>query len=284
MGLQVWLITGASRGIGAEIVNAVLGAGHRVVATARKLEALDKLPDDERICKAAMDVTDETQVDEAVAMALGQFGRIDVLVNNAGYGLLGAVEEGSAAEIEQLYRTNVFGLLNVTRAVLPILRWRRSGHIINMSSVGGFNAFPGWGLYCSTKFAVEGISEALHDELAPLGIHVTAVEPGYFRTDFLDGNSLLATKRRLADYESTAGKTREDAAERNHEQPGDPKKLAQIVLQIASSPDPPARLPLGSDAVSRLEQRLAQVAAEAAKWRDVSLSTDFAEEAKAQSA
>jgi NAD(P)-dependent dehydrogenase (short-subunit alcohol dehydrogenase family) len=172
------------------------------------------------------DVTNEPQVKTAVDAALKHFGRIEVLVNNAGRGLLGAIEETSAEEVESIFHTNVFGMLNVTRAVLPSMRDRRSGHIINISSIGGYASGPVWGVYCSTKFAVEAIPEALYGEVAPLRIHATVIEPGYLRTDFLDSSSLAATSERISDYADTVGKMRESTAGRNHQQPGDPTKLA----------------------------------------------------------
>lgn len=284
MAQQVWMVTGASRGFGAEIAKAVLAAGNKLVGTARRLEALQNLGANESVLKVALDVTDEAQAKTAVDAALARFGRIDVLVNNAGYGLLGAVEESNAADVENIFRTNVFGLLNVTRAVLPVMRKQRSGHIINMSSLGGYTSGPGFGLYCSTKFAVEGIGEALSAELAPLGIHATIVEPGYFRTDFLDNSSLSVTKEQIADYADTVGKVREQAARGNHNQPGDPKKLAQAILQLVNSADPPVRLPLGTDAVARIAAKNAFVEGETMKWRALSESTDFAVDAKATGA
>ena len=181
---KVWMITGASRGFGAEISKSVLEAGDRLVATARNTKGLDVFAGNPNVFSVELDVTDEQMSRAAVEAALQRFERIDVLVNNAGYGLLGAIEESSAAEVERLYRTNVFGLLNVTRAVLPGMRRQRAGHIINFSSIGGYSSGAGFGVYCSTKFAVEGITEALHDELAPLGIHATVVEPGYFEPIF----------------------------------------------------------------------------------------------------
>jgi NAD(P)-dependent dehydrogenase (short-subunit alcohol dehydrogenase family) len=280
MAQKVWLITGASRGFGAEIAQAALAAGDKVAATARKITALEHLPKTDDVFAVAMDVTDEQQVKAAVDSVLSHFGRIDVLVNNAGFGLLGAVEEASAQEVENLYRTNVFGLLNVTRAVLPAMRKQRSGRVINMSSVGGYASFPGWGLYCSTKFAVEAIGEALSAELAPLGIYATIVEPGYFRTDFLDSSSLGAAQKRISDYDETAGQTRDISSQRNHQQPGDPKKLAQVLVQLANAPDPPVRLPLGSDSVERITAKNEAVEKEVAKWREVSKSTDFEDAAK----
>jgi NAD(P)-dependent dehydrogenase (short-subunit alcohol dehydrogenase family) len=207
---------------------------------------------------------------------LKRFGRIDVLVNNAGFGLLSGVEESSAGEIERLYATNVFGLLAVTRAVLPQMRRQRAGHVINISSIGGYGSYAGWGVYCSTKFAVEGLSEALALELAPLGIKVTVVEPGFFRTDFLDDQSLLKTATQIADYAETVGAMRDAMAGANHAQPGDPAKLAIALMALVNAPQPPLRLPLGSDTVAKIAEKNAFVAQETAQWRDLAVSTDFA--------
>jgi NAD(P)-dependent dehydrogenase (short-subunit alcohol dehydrogenase family) len=196
------------------------------------------------------------------------------LVNNAGYGLLGAVEEASAEETQRLFGTNVFGLLAVTRAVLPHMRRQRAGHIINLSSVGGYAGFPGWGVCGATKFAVEGISEALAGEVAPLGIHITVVEPGFFRTDFLDDSSLSRTAQEIDDYRETVGKTRAHAADVNHGQRGDPRKLATAFIALVNAKNPPLRLPLGSYTVERIEAKNAHVAGEIAAWRTLATSTD----------
>ena len=204
-----------------------------------------------------------------------KFSRIDILVNNAGYGLLGAIEEASSAETERLFGTNVFGLLAATRAALPHMRRQRSGHIINLSSVGGYTGYPGWGVYGATKFAVEGISEALAGEVAPLGIKVTVVEPGFFRTYFLDETSLSRTAREIDDYRDSVGRTRARAADANHGQRGDPRKLAQAFMALTNAKTPPLRLPLGSDTVERIEAKNAHVAKELAEWRTVATSTDF---------
>jgi len=275
MAQKVWFITGASRGFGALIATAVLAAGDKLVATARNLQGLEHLGTHDNLLTLAMDVTSRPQVKKAISAARKQFKRIDVLVNNAGFGLLGAIEETSPKEVENLYQTNVFGLLNATRAVLPIMRKHRSGHIMNFSSVGGYTSRAGFGIYCSTKFAVEGISEALHDEVAPLGIHVTVVEPGAFRTDFLDTSSLARTETIIPDYEETVGKVRQWADDKNHQQQGDPAKLAQAILQVASSPEPPLRLPLGTDTLQRIAEKNAFVEKETEKWRAVAASTDF---------
>ena len=273
---RVWMITGAARGIGLRIVEAALAAGDSVVATSRDVTALrERFAGNESLLPVALDVTDEGQAGAAVAAALARFGHVDVLVNNAGFGLLGAVEEASADEVRRLYETNVFGLLNVTRAVLPAMRERRSGHVVNISSVGGFRSGPGFGVYCSTKFAVEGLSEALHGELAPLGVHVTVVEPGYFRTEFLDQSSLTVSPRILADYAPTAGAVREAAVRINLNQPGDPARLAQAVLALVASPTPPLRLPLGTDTLRMMAEKIDFVEAETEAWRTLSASTDF---------
>ncbi|MBD2214460.1 SDR family NAD(P)-dependent oxidoreductase [Calothrix sp. FACHB-156] len=272
---RTWLITGASRGFGAEIAKAVLAAGNRLIATARNQADLQQFATNKDILVLSMDVTDETQVKAAIAASLEKFGQIDVLVNNAGFGLLGAVEECSGEEVESVYRTNVFGLLNVTRAVLPSMRQNRSGHIINLSSIGGYRSYPGWGVYGSTKFAVEGITEALHYELAPLGIHVTVVEPGFFRTNFLDSSSLRQSRVQIPDYAETVGKTRDMAVERNYQQPGDPIQLAQVIVEIVNTPEPPLRLPLGTDTLQAIAQKNAYVEQETQKWRTLAESTDY---------
>ena len=272
---KTWLITGASRGFGAEIAKAVLAAGDRLIATARNQADLQQFGTSKDVLTLSMDVTDEAQVKAAIATSLEKFGQIDVLVNNAGFGLLGAIEECSAEEVESVYRTNVFGLLNVTRAVLPSMRQHHSGHIINISSIGGYRSSPGWGIYGSTKFAVEGITEALHGELAPLGIHATVVEPGYFRTNFLDGNSLRPSAVQIPDYAQTVGKIRDVAAGLNHQQPGDPTKLPPTILQIVNTDEPPLRLPLGTDTLQVIAEKNAYVEQETAKWRTLSESTDY---------
>jgi NAD(P)-dependent dehydrogenase (short-subunit alcohol dehydrogenase family) len=273
---KVWFITGATRGFGVRIARAVLESGSSVVATGRNPAAIEAaLGAHPNLLALPLDVTSEAEAHAAVTTAVKRFGRIDILVNNAGYGLLGAVEEATAAEIEQLYATNVFGLLNVTRAVLPQMRRQRSGHIINLSSLGGYKAYYGWGVYGSTKFAVEGLTEALSMELAPLGIQATVVEPGFFRTDFLDATSLKISAE-IADYGDTVGQMRQLAAKINHAQPGNPDQLAAAILTLAASTNPPRRLALGSDAVQRIADKHQEVEAEVNQWRELSLSTDFA--------
>lgn len=273
---RVWLVTGASRGIGAKIVAAALANGDAVVATARDASTIvQRFGDQPGLLAATLDVTNEAQGAAVAKAAIEHFGRIDVLINNAGFGLLGAVEEASSDEIKRLYETNVFGLLNVTRGVLPYMRAARSGHVINISSVGGYQSAPGYGVYCSTKFAVEALSEALYGELAPLGVNVTVVEPGYFRTDFLDTNSLVESPETIADYAPTAGEVRKLAKAVNQQQPGDPEKLALAMITLVEAKNPPLRLPLGTDSVRYIEAKNAFVSDELNTWRALSQSTDF---------
>jgi len=277
--MTVWFITGASRGFGLEITKVALERGDSVVATARNPQSvIDALPDaGARLLAVELDVHRPAQITAAVDAAIAKFGRIDVLINNAGRGLLGAVEEASDAAARAVYDTNVFGTLNVLRAVLPTMRDQRGGRIINLSSIGGFTGSAGWGIYNSTKFAVEGISEALAKEVAPLGILVTIVEPGYFRTDFLDGSSLHTEATVIADYAETAGAMRRKAGELNHEQPGDPVRAVEAIMTIAESLEPPLRIQLGSDAFASVADKLAAVGAEQRRWRDLAVSTDFAD-------
>jgi len=277
--MTVWFITGASRGFGLEITKVALERGDSVVATARNPQSvIDALPDaGARLLAVELDVHRPAQITAAVDAAIAKFGRIDVLINNAGRGLLGAVEEASDAAVRAVYDTNVFGTLNVLRAVLPTMRDQRGGRIINLSSIGGFAGSAGWGIYNSTKFAVEGFSEALAKEVAPLGILVTIVEPGYFRTDFLDGSSLHTEATVIADYAETAGAMRRKAGELNHEQPGDPVRAVEAIMTIAESLEPPLRIQLGSDAFASVADKLAAVGAEQRRWRDLAVSTDFAD-------
>ncbi|MDR7146849.1 oxidoreductase [Rhizobium sp. BE258] len=276
--MKVWFITGASRGFGALMTKEALAAGDAVVATARNPKTvIDAIGDHPNLLATALDITDERQAQEAAAAAVQRFGRIDILVNNAGYGLLGAVEEATADEIEKIYATNVFGLLKVTRAVLPHMRRQRSGHVLNFSSIGGYAGYPGWGVYGSTKFAVEGLSESLAMEIEPFGIKVTIVEPGFFRTDFLADNSLSISPASIPDYIGTpAGNMRDFAASANHAQPGDPAKFAAGIVTLVNAENPPLRMPFGSDTVAKLGEKNAFVEQELSIWRALAVSTDFA--------
>lgn len=274
---QVWLITGSSRGFGKALAEAVLAAGHRLVATARQpaqLEALVKRYGDQ-VRTVALDVTDLAAAHAAVQAAVEAFGRLDVVVNNAGYGNLATIEEGSDDDFRAQLETNFFGTVNVTRAALPMLRRQRSGHIIQFSSIGGRIGVPGLAAYQSAKWAVEGFSEVLAKEVAAFGIKVTLVEPGGFRTDW--GGPSMTVFEPATDSEYTAVLAPMFAARQSYvgNESGDPAKAAQAILTIANAPQPPLRLLLGSDAVYLAEQQLAKVAAEDTKWRTLSLSTDF---------
>jgi NAD(P)-dependent dehydrogenase (short-subunit alcohol dehydrogenase family) len=273
---RVWFITGAARGLGALIADAALADGNAVVVAGRNVAALaERFGDAPNVLAVQLDVTDDTQARAAASAAIARFGRIDVLINNAGFGLLGAVEESDAADVRRMYDTNVFGLLNVTRAILPYMREKKAGHIINISSIGGYRSAAGFGVYCSTKFAVEGLTEALHDELAPLGIHATVVEPGYFRTDFLDATSLVKSPTVITDYAETAGQVRERAERINHQQPGDPKRLATAMIKLVDADRPPLRMPFGTDTLAAIAEKNAYVAQETAAWSELAASTDF---------
>jgi len=275
--MTVWFITGASRGFGLEITREALSRGDSVVASARNPQAvLDAIPDAaDRLLAVAMDVGDPAQITAAVDAAIARFGRIDALVNNAGRGLVGSVEETSDEEIRAIFDVNVFGLLAITRAVLPHMRARGTGLVVNLSSVGGFVAWPGWGAYAATKFAVEALSEAMTHELAPLGIRSVAIEPGPFRTNFLDGSSLAFTRDVIEDYASTAGAARTWATDSNYGQQGDPLKAAKIIVDLADRQDLPERIQLGANAFEDVAAKLARTARDQETWRTVSLSADF---------
>jgi NAD(P)-dependent dehydrogenase (short-subunit alcohol dehydrogenase family) len=276
--MSVWFITGSARGLGREIASAALAAGHQVVATARdRAAAATALGTSERLLTVSLDVTDAEQVASAVRQATEAFGRIDVLVNNGGFGLLGAVEEISDAEAREVFDVNVFGLLAVTRAVLPVLRAQGSGRILNIGSIGGFVAIPSSGIYGATKFAVEGLTEALAAELADSGVTATVVEPGAFRTDFLTPGSIRVIEPTIGAYASSAHAMIDKLTAMDGSQPGDPAKAAQAILTIAGSAHPPLRVQLGADAVARVEAKLSYVAKELAEWRELSESTGFAE-------
>ncbi len=273
---KVWFVTGASTGFGRLLAEQVLEAGGRVVVTARKPEQIADLEQKypESALAVALDVTDEAAVEAAAKAALERFGRVDVLVNNAGYGLAGAIEEATEDEFMPVFETNVFGLIRMTRALLPQFRRQKSGHIVNLSSVGGLIGSPGWGYYNASKFAVNGFSEALSAEMAPLGVHVTVVEPGPFRTDFL-GRSGVEAKQRIADYDETAGKTRQYFHEQAGKQAGDPAKAAAAMIAVVNAPEPPKHLLLGKIAFDRMQKRLEQWHGELDVWKETTLGADF---------
>jgi NAD(P)-dependent dehydrogenase (short-subunit alcohol dehydrogenase family) len=274
--MKVWFVTGASRGFGALITAEALKRGDAVVATARKPKAIaDRFGELPNLLPIALDVTREEQAHEAAKAAVERFGRIDVLVNNAGYALLATIEEATTEGVADIFRTNVFGLLSVTRAVLPHMRRQRAGHILNMSSVAGFAPYPCYGFYCSTKFAVEGLSETLALELRPLGIHVTAVEPGFFRTEFLDQTSLVIGASKISDYREIMDGMRDFTTKVSGAQPGNPVRLAEVLIEFVNEENPPVRLQLGSDTVAMLEKKIAETLANLARYRSLSLSTDY---------
>jgi NAD(P)-dependent dehydrogenase (short-subunit alcohol dehydrogenase family) len=275
---RTWFITGASTGFGRILAEELLKSGNKVIATARKVAQVADLEEKypETAKALPLDVTDAEQVKSTVAAAIAHFGHIDVLVNNAGYGLAGAIEEVSEAEFAPMFATNVFGLIGVTKAFLPHMRERKSGHILNLSSIGGLLGIPGWGYYNASKFAVEGLSEALAIEVAPLGIHVTIVEPGPFRTDFL-GRSAVEATHRIADYDQTAGKTREYRDQQAGKQPGDPLRAVQAMMQVVDTPNPPVHLILGKIALTRFRGKLEAFQKEIAAWESVTLGADFPE-------
>lgn len=273
---KVWFITGSSTGFGRELAEELLEQGYKVVATARKTEAVQDLVEKyPALARAArLDVTKPEEVRAAIDAAVKEFGRIDVLVNNAGYGLIGAVEENSDAEVRRQFDTNFFGAVDVIRAALPVLREQKSGHILNFSSVGGFVSFPSAGFYCASKFALEAVSESLAAELAPHGVRVTIVEPGAFRTDF-NGRSLgLPENRMSGEYPTTDGFLGW-LNDMDGKQPGDPRKAAQAVIKIVEAENPPLRLVLGEDAITTIEAELEKVRADIAPWRELGVNTTF---------
>ncbi|SFP17553.1 Short-chain dehydrogenase [Cohaesibacter marisflavi] len=274
--MTTWLITGCSSGLGKSFARAVLEAGFNAVVTARSVQALDEFvsqyPD--RAVAAELDVTDKAQIESVVKLAEQRFGEIDVLLNNAGYGYRGAVEEGDDDEVAGLFATNFFGTVAMIKAVLPGMRARRSGTIVNLSSIAGRLAAPGSGYYSATKFAVEGMSDALRKELAPLGIRVIVVEPGAFRTDFA-GRSLQQAKANIEDYAETAGPRRKENDTTDGTQQGDPERGARALINIVGSSNPPFRLLLGSDALRNARAELDAQVTELEAWKGVSVGTDF---------
>ena len=271
---RTWMITGTSSGFGLALAKAALAAGDRVIATARHPETLDELvhqaPD--RVAAVRLDVTRPTDITGAVATGLERFGSIDVLVNNAGYGSVGAVEEIAMPELEQLHATMFLGPLALMKAVLPHMRARRAGVIVQISSMGGQLAPPGFGAYCSAKFALEAMSESLAAEVGPLGIRVLIVEPGAFRTEF-GADRMHRSRTIIDDYADTAGPTRTAVDQMDGSQPGDPDRAAAAILGVIEADDPPLRLALGDDAVDAIRAKHDQLRADLDGWEHVSRST-----------
>lgn len=272
----VWFITGCSTGFGRELACAVLARGWRCVATARNKASLADLADgaSDRLLTLDLDVTDQKQIAATVEAALKRFGSIDVLVNNAGYGYQTAIEEGVEAEIRAQFDVNVFGLFAMTRAVLPSMRARRKGHVLNITSLAGLAGYAGSGYYAASKHAVEGWSDSLAIEVEPLGIKVICVAPGPFRTDWA-GRSLKQTPNRIADYADTAGKRMQNTAQSTGTQHGDPVRAAQTMLKITEVSDPPHNLLLGAASLEGGTKRLRDLLDDIEKWRETSLGADF---------
>lgn len=275
MSSKTFLITGVSSGFGRALAQEALRAGHRVIGTVRSREACQAFEalDKQRATGRLLDVTDAERIHELVREVETTVGQIDVLVNNAGYGHEGILEESSLAELRHQFDVNVFGAVAMIKAVLPGMRQRRHGHIINITSMGGLITLPGISYYCGSKFALEGISEALGKELAPFGIHVTAVAPGSFRTDWA-GRSMVRSTRTIADYDALFGPIRKARAEKSGKQPGDPVKAAAAILTLIESPNPPAHLLLGSDALALVRQKLVALNQEISQWEELTRSTD----------
>ncbi|XES82281.1 oxidoreductase [Franconibacter pulveris] len=269
------LITGVSSGFGRALAQEALAAGHKVIGTVRNREAQQAFEalDAQRAFGRLLDVTDVERIDKAVAEISSDFGPVDVLVNNAGYGYEGILEESPLAEMRRQFDVNVFGAVAMIKAVLPGMRERRSGHIINITSMGGFITMPGIAYYCGSKFALEGISETLSKELAPFNIQVTAVAPGSFRTDWA-GRSMVRSTRSIPDYDALFDPIRQARKEKSGKQPGDPVKAARAMLALIESQSPPTHLLLGSDALELVRQKLAALGKEIDQWETLTRSTD----------
>jgi NAD(P)-dependent dehydrogenase (short-subunit alcohol dehydrogenase family) len=275
---KIWFITGASKGLGLILAKRLLKEGYSVAATSRNISELQKAISEknDNFLPLEVDLTKESNVEEAINQTAAYFGSIDVIVNNAGYGLAGALEELTDAEARQNFEINVFGSLNVIRTAMPLLRKQKSGHIFNIASIGGFSgAFPGFGIYCATKFAVHGFSESLAAEVKPFGIHVTIVSPGYFRTSFLEASSLGVPQNPIQEYQNV--REVQDAHQNsiNGIQQGDPEKAAREMIAVAGQQQPPLHLFLGQDAYDLAEGKIAVIKADLEKMRATATATAF---------
>ncbi|OQP50857.1 short-chain dehydrogenase/reductase [Niastella yeongjuensis] len=277
MNKKTWFVTGASKGLGLILVKTLLNAGYRVAATSRNINELQQAVgvNSDAFLPLAVDLTNEQSVDKSIKDTIAHFGVIDMVVNNAGYGLLGGLEELSDAEVRQNFEVNVFAVLNVIRKVLPYLRKQKSGHIFNISSIGGFTGnFPGFGSYAATKFAMHGFSESLAAEIKPFGIKVTIVSPGYFRTQFLAG-SLSVPKNEIEDYKLVRESQQAHQQSINHNQAGDPAKAAKVMIEIAEQKEPPLHLFLGKDAYQFADAKIKAVEQDMAAVKELATSTDI---------
>lgn len=275
---KVWFITGASKGLGLSLVKQLLNNGYKVAATSRSTAGLAKAVGitSDSFLPLAADLASEASVSDAIEKAVSTFGKIDVVVNNAGYGQLGGLEEVSDAEARENFNVNVFGSLNVIRMALPHLREQRSGHIFNISSIGGFTGmFPGFGIYCATKFAVQGFTESLYTEVKPFGIHATIVSPGYFRTNFLESDSLSVPKKQIEAYKEVRDSQTAHQNNINGNQPGDPEKGVAAIIKIAETENPPLHLFLGQDAYDVVHQKIAAVSNDLETWKELTISTGY---------
>ena len=273
---SVWLITGCSKGLGRALAQQALSSGYQVVATARRLSDVADLIEEHRdaVLAVALDVTDPGQIKAAVAEAEDRFGSVDVLVNNAGYGYFAAIEEGEDADVRAMFETDVFGPVNLIKAVLPGMRARRHGHVVNISSVGGYVTFPAVGYYHMAKFALEGLSDTLAKELAPFGIGVTVVAPGAFRTDFR-GPSGKQSATRIDDYAETAGVARDRVLAGHGKQRGDPMLGARAIITAVEANQPPVHLIIGGDGLDQVRQKLGELQRDFDTWEKLTRSTDF---------
>jgi NAD(P)-dependent dehydrogenase (short-subunit alcohol dehydrogenase family) len=272
---KIWFITGISRGLGFSLARAVLATGSLVIGTTRDGQAPTGLTSD-NLTVLPLELTARQQIRRVVADAHGRYGRLDVIVNNAGYGLLGPVEATTPEQTEHVFAVNFFGPLEVIKSSLPFLRRQRSGHIVNISSIAGIAPTPGAGLYAATKFALEGLSQSLAQEVAPFGIWVTVVEPGSFRTDFLSEQSIrLMEEQALDDYAVTSGQAITGLLSKSGRQLGDPNRGAAAIIEAVEADEPPLNLLLGSDALARARVRLDRFDEDLARWEEVTLATDF---------
>ncbi|NML19536.1 SDR family oxidoreductase [Pseudoflavitalea sp. G-6-1-2] len=277
---KVWFVTGASKGLGLSLVQKLLAAGYRVAATSRTVAGLE-----EKIGKASneflpleMNITDNEDVKKVIAKTVAHFGQLDVVVNNAGYGLIGSLEELSDAEVKEQFDVNVFGSLNVIRNAAPYLRAQQSGHFFNIASIGGYTGgFPGFGIYCATKFAVAGFTEALAEEMKDFGVHATVVYPGYFRTEFLSGGSIKVPANPIDAYKSTRAGEELHLNEINGKQSGDPDKAADVMIEVSEMQAPPVHLFLGQDAHDVARQKIGIIQTDLNKHEALAAATAFAE-------